>query len=789
MLIAKPPYKERKMNKPSKIKFQARQKAQSPSDIIAQVHALYEKSSTKKAITLTKKYAKIYHANPQILVALAALCISYEQKEYATTLLSKVLAKDPENVRGLYNRGLLFLKDGNLKQAEKLFSKAVILDHNYTSAVQNLLYILVQTENVKAVNDWFQKLTSDTSPSQGILLLFVKSFKALNADTHFADASEQFYNLYPNSYESNFNFALAMQRIGEKEIAKRHYKEALLLKPGDLEASNNLAKLFFDEGDIRSAINLLDNTSLEDAEKPAILHNMGVALYAVSELERAKKYLLKSAELAPEMGDPHYTLGLISKDKSEYEDAHRHFDKAIHLCDRNTSMYTDSVAQKWLLARYSLDWRVSDPLEDKIHDLGIKTAHIAPFTALPMEDNPKNQLLRAEKFTNNTYTNKQVHKNFAHYRNSEIINIAYISADFHQFPGMTLMSGMFAAHDRRKFKVFALSYGPDRNDPMRQKIVRDVDKFIDVKDFTDDEIVALCSNLNIHIAIHRNGYTKLHRTGIFAKRAAPIQINYLGYPSTMGANFMDYLVADKFVIPEKYRNCYTEKIIYMPNCYQPNDALREWPVDKLKKIDHGLDEQKITLCCFNNPYKISRREFEIWMKVLSKRPNTQLWLLDPGSRGKKNFLQSASIFEIDKNRIVFAPKTDHSSHLARHIHADVFLDTFNYNAHTTATDALGMGVPIITLEGQQFSARVAGSILRSAGLAELITTSEADYTKLIFDLIDNETKLDELKSHCGSLKRNNVLFDTCHYTRNFEKGLTGAFEQFKNGSLTNDVEI
>ena len=777
------------MNKPSKLKFQGRQKAQSPSDIIAQIHDLYEKHSTKKALMLTKKYARRFSTNSQILVALAALCVTYEQNTYAVNLLSKVLAKDPENVRGLYNRGLLFLKEGNLKQAEKLFSKAVTLDCDYTSAVQNLLYTLVQTKNAQAVNNWFDKLTRETSPSHDILLLFVKAFKTLEIDTRFAEAAEQLHTYYPNSYESNFNFALAMQRLGEREIAKKYYKEALLFKPNDLETSNNLGKLFFDEGDIRSAINLLDKTSLDDAERPAILHNMGVALNAVGELDRAKRYLLKVAELEPAMGDPHYTLGLISKDKGEYEEAHLHFDKAIQFCDRTTSMYTDAVAQKWLLARHSLDWEISEGVEENISELGITTTHIAPFTALPMEDNPKNQLLRAEKFSNNTYENKHVHKDFAHYKTSEIINIAYVSADFHQFPGMTLMSGMFAAHDRTKFKVFALSYGPDRNDKMRQKIKRDVDKFIDVKDFTDDEIVALCSNLNIHIAIHRNGYTKLHRTGIFAKRAAPIQINYLGYPSTMGANFMDYLVADKFVIPEKYRNCYTEKIIYMPNCYQPNDALREWPADKLKKIDHGLDEQKITLCCFNNPYKISRREFEIWMKVLSKRPNTQLWLLDPGSRGKNNFLQSASIFEIDKNRIVFAPKTDHSSHLARHIHADVFLDTFNYNAHTTATDALGMGVPVITLAGQQFSARVAGSILRSAGLAELITTSEADYTKLIFDLIDNETKLDELKSHCGLLKRNNVLFDTCHYTRNFEKGLTGAFEQFKNGSLTNDVEI
>ena len=777
------------MNKPSNINYQARQKAQSPSDTIAQVHDLYEKGSTKKAITLTKRYAKKYHSNPQILVALAALCVTYEQNNYATTLLSKVLAKDPKNVRGLYNWGLLYLKEGNLKQAEKLFSKAVILDPNYTSAIQNLLFIFVQTENVQAIIDWFKKLKSDNSPSQSILLLFVKSFKALNVDTHFADAAEQFYNMYPNSYESNFNFALAMQRLGEKEIAKRHYKEALLLKPSDLEASNNLGKLFFDEGDIRSAINLLDNTSLENAEKPAILHNMGVALYAVGELERAKKYLLKAAELEPGMGDPHYTLGLISKDRGEYEDAHNHFDKAIQFCDRHASMYTDSIAQKWLLARYSLDWDISDTVENHIGELGITTTHIAPFTALPMEDNPKNQLLRAEKFTKATYPNDQLHKDFAHYRNAEVINIAYISADFHQFPGMTLMSGMFAAHDRAKFKVFALSYGPDRTDPMRQKIMRDVDKFIDVKDFTDDEIVALCSNLNIHIAIHRNGYTKLHRTGIFAKRAAPIQINYLGYPSTMGAPFMDYLVADRIIIPNEYRKHYSEKIMYMPWCYQPNDQSREWPVDTKTKEEHGLDKSKITLCCFNNSYKISRTEFSLWMEVLSERPNTQLWLLDPGERGQQNLLSLLSGSPIDSDRIVFAKKTDHSSHLARHTHADIFLDTFNYNAHTTATDALGMGVPVVTLAGQQFSARVGASILEAADLSELITDNIWSYKRKILQLIDDPGYLSTIQNQCGESVLGGPLFNTYEYTQNFEKGLISMFDRFKRGGSPEDTLI
>jgi len=777
------------MNRASNIKKQRRNKNNSPSEVIAELQKLYSQGMSRQAVLLTKKHAKQFEKNPKVIVALAALCLSYDQKSYARRLLEQVLRSDPDNVRGLYNYGLLELKNGNLSVAKDFFSSALLIDPNYTSALQNLLYILVNAADVKGVRKWFKKLSELNTDSQENLLLFVKAFKSLNLDAEFSDAAVQLIKLNPYSFESNFNFALSMQRVGKLEVAKKYYKEALILQPKNLDACNNLAKIFFDEGDIQGAIKLLDKADLTKASKPTILYNMGVALYAVGEVERAEKYLRTAIKLDDTNGDPHYTLGLISKDKNAYDDAHFHFGKAIKHCDPNTSMHTDSVAQKWLLARYHLDWKISQAEEENIKNLGISTAHISPFTALPMEDNPRNQLLRAQKFSTETYPVTQIKKDFAHYRNANIINIAYISADFRQFPGMTLMSGMFAAHDREKFKIYALSYGPDSNDLMRQKIMRDVDKFIDVKEFTDDEIVALCSNLNIHVAIHRNGYTKLHRTGIFAKRAAPIQINYLGFPSTMGADFIDYMVADQNVIPADARENYSEKIIYMPNCYQPNDRNREIPSSSHDRLYHGLPKHSLVLCCFNNSYKISADEFSIWCDILRNYDDVVLWLLDPGERGRENLRKFAKSRGVAETKLIFAPKVNHTEHLARHVHADIFVDTFIINAHTTATDALLMGLPVVTMEGRQFSARVAGSVLRSAGLSELVATSREAYKNLICDLIDNQTRLDGLKSHCRSLKDHSGLFDTDQYTKNFEKGLISMFNLFKSGCSPRDVII
>lgn len=779
---------ELKMNKLSNFNMPGPSKDSTPDIILRRIHELYQKKNVKQAVKFTKLYTKKYSSNLPFMVAVAGLAVSYDEKDIAKKLLTKVLRKEPENVRGLYNKGLLYLKNGNLINAKKLFSHAVVIDPNYTSAVQNLVYILVGEKDANEISKWYKKISENGSLSEKNLSTFMKAFKSLSMNHNFVESAKLLIKLNPNSFESNFNFALAMHRAGESKVAKEYYNNALIIKPNDLDASNNLAKLFFDEGSVANAIKILDKTDLQTADKPSILLNMGVALYYVGEVERATKYLTRAVDLSPELGDPHYTLGLIAKDKNEYELAQSHFSNAINSCAIETSTYTDSIAQKWLLARYSLDWKISESEESKIQALGIDTAHIAPFSALPMEDNPHRQLLRAQNFTKESYPNWCQAKDFSHYRSAEIINIAYISADFHQFPGMTLMSGMFAEHDRSKFKVFALSYGPDRNDEMRQKVVRDVDKFIDVRDFTDDEIVSLCANLNIHIAIHRNGYTKSHRTGIFAKRAAPIQVNYLGYPSTMGADFMDYLVADKFTIPTEHRGAYSENIIYMPGCYQPNDSSRDWPTDSKSKADHGLDENNIILCCFNNSYKISAVEFELWCSVLNTYEQTQLWLLDPGAQGRENIGKLLDSKSICRNRVIFAPKVDHTSHMARHSHADIFVDTFNYNAHTTATDALGMGLPVVTMAGKQFSARVAGSILSAASMPDLVASNTDEYVGLICELIDNPKLLSQYKRRCLDLRNNSALFNTKLYVRNFEKSLTTAFQLFQSGEIPHDIE-
>jgi len=285
------------------------------------------------------------------------------------------------------------------------------------------------------------------------------------------------------------------------------------------------------------------------------------------------------------------------------------------------------------------------------------------------------------------------------------------------------------------------------------------------------------------------GYTKNNRLSIFNQRIAPIQINYLGYPGTMGADYFDYIIADPILIPKNQKQFYSEKIIYMPHSYQPNDNKLEVPELNTSRSDHGLPEKGIVFCCFNQNYKIGINEFNIWMKVLKKIDKSVLWLIESNKWARQNIFKQAELNNVSSSQIIFAKKLSHPKHLERHKHADLFLDTFNYNAHTTASDALWAGLPVITKQGNQFAARVASSLLSALDLNELVTQTEYEYEKMIIDYASQPIKLKEIREKININKNSKPLFDTLQYTRDFELGLSKAHELFLNGERPRDIVI
>ena len=346
---------------------------------------------------------------------------------------------------------------------------------------------------------------------------------------------------------------------------------------------------------------------------------------------------------------------------------------------------------------------------------------------------------------------------------------------------MHLIVKMLELHDRSAFEIHGFSFGPDYDDEMRKRLVKAFDTFHDVREIPDQEIAELARNQSIDIAIDLTGYTRNSRSGILASRPAPVQVSYLGYPGSMGADFIDYLIADRTLIPEQSQKFYSEKIVYMPHCYQVSDNSRPTSDTKITRAELGLPEAGFVFCCFNHNYKIAPDEFDIWMQLLTAVEGSVLWLRRSNEWAEANLKKEAEARGVDPGRLIFAKKCDYSEYLMRMSKADLFLDTFTYNAGAIANDALWCGLPVLTLQGQSYVARMASSLLTAIGLPELITTSADEYEQLALDLATNPEKLSVIKDRLNTERDNSVLFDTGQFTKDIETAYRQMYDRYFNG--------
>jgi predicted O-linked N-acetylglucosamine transferase (SPINDLY family) len=369
------------------------------------------------------------------------------------------------------------------------------------------------------------------------------------------------------------------------------------------------------------------------------------------------------------------------------------------------------------------------------------------------------------------------------------IRIGYYSSDFHNHATAHLMAELLASHDRQKFEVWGFSFGPDRRDAMRQRLAQTFDRFIDVHTHSDHEVAQLSRAMGVDIAVDLKGLTGDARTGIFAHRCAPLQVNFLGYPGTMALPCIDYIVADKVLIPPESQKHYSEKVVYLPHSYQVNDSQRKIADQRFTRAELGLPEQGFVFCCFNNNYKIQPQTFDIWMRLLHAVPGSVLWLFEDNPTAAKNLRLEADHRGVDPARLVFAQRMQLPEHLARHRLADVFLDTLPYNAHTTASDALWAGLPVLTLIGQSFAARVAASLLQAMDLPELITHSEAEYESKALALARQPEQLQALKSKIERQRKTSPLFKGQLFAKHLEAAYEAMLERHRAGLAPDHIFV
>ena len=592
---------------------------------------------------------------------------------------------------------------------------------------------------------------------------------------------------------------LALHQQGKLGDAKQIYEKILQKQSNHFDALQLLGTIYTQVKQHEVSLQYFDKALQINKTNSEVFNNRGIVLQNLKRLDEALTSYEEALRIKPDYADAFYNRGNVLKDLKRLDEALTSYEEALRIKpDYAEALNNRGMALKDLkrldeaLTSYEEALRIKpdyeflpgicqytrmhlcvwtnfqETVEELRRGIASRLPISSPFPVLGLIDDLETQRLCAT-----TYVETKHSKSILRYSNQsqdlkEKPKIGYFSADFHNHATLHLIQEVFKNHDHSRFDFFAFSFGPQTNDSWQQEAKTYFKEFIDVRDKSDAQVAELSRQLGIDIAIDLKGFTADARTGIFVNRAAPTQINYLGYPGTMGANYIDYIIADKIVIPEESQQFYTEKVLYLPNCYQSNIRTRKVSEKEISRKDVGLPEDVTIYCSFNNIYKITPDMFSIWLEILKSVESSVLWILCTSDTAKHNLIQFANSHGVDSSRIVFAPHMPIEEHLKRLLLADVFLDTFPCNAHTTASDAVRMGVPIVTLAGESFASRVAASILSTIGMQELIVNNPEDYKSLAIRL---GADTDYLKTVKHELKMNlseSSLFDSVTFTKDLE---------------------
>jgi predicted O-linked N-acetylglucosamine transferase (SPINDLY family) len=662
--------------------------------------------------------------------------------------LSKEFPEDPFIWKAL---GVILKENGKISESITANKKSLKLNPNDAEVHNNLGFVYQEEKDFDEAKHWY----------------------------------DEAIRLQPNYIVAHHNLGLIYYLQEKYDKAELSYKKAIKIKPDYFSVYVNLGNALLKQGKIIEAKDCYDQSIKSDAKNPEAYNNLGITLQRLGKIKEAKTAHEQALMYKNDFAEAHYNLGFCLQKLDNFDEAILAYKQALII----KPDYASAESRMLDLLKHMCDFDINKKLVESSSRLGISTKPVQPFSLLSWIDNAEHHYLRSKKYINENFklaSNIFLKKNENY---SERLKVGFFSADFRDHAVMYLISGLFREYDKKKFEFFLYSFGKDESLKWHNLLNDTVDKFTDVTDLSFKEISEMSRKDNLDIAIDLMGYTKNNRLGIFKHRVAPIQINYLGYPGTIGADYFDYIIADEVLIPENQKQFYSEKIIYMPHSYQPNDNKITIPELNTTKSDYGLPDEGFVFCCFNQSYKIGINEFNIWMRILKKIDKSILWLGQSNKWARKNICKQAESNNINSSRIIFANNLPHLEHLERHRHADIFLDTFNYNAHTTASDALWGGLPIITKQGNQFAARVASSLLSALDLNELITHTDEEYEALILDYALNSIKLKEIKQKLNRNKNNKPLFNTQKYTRDFELGMYKIHKLYLNGEKPRDIKI
>jgi len=688
-----------------------------------QVNALTDLYSQGRFQEALAQGTALEKQHPNVLfipILLGAAYVGLGDNEKAAACYHRALVLKPDDAEVHYNLGAVFNKLGKYENAVASYSKALTLKYD----------------------------TPDIHNNLGI---------ALN------------------------NLGTTLNDLGEHEEAITKYQSAIEVSPNNIEAYNNLGIALKNLGKNQDAITTYHKALKIDAENPDVHYNLGNALYNLNKNSEAIISYKKSLELRPDNVKVYNNLGHALSDIGNRQEAIANYQNTIRLDENHISARGALLYELGLICDWDEIKKIT-PGKLELLEFGLTAKEVvSPFSLLGRTDDAKFQQRTSEAYASvNDKPNPALGPILSKSRTDKI-KIGYFSSDFRNHPVMHLMIEFYKKHDRSKFEIHAFSFGPDRKDDIRSRLIKNVDRFHDVRLKKDIEIAALSRSLGIDIAVDLNGYTAHCRTGIFTYRAAPIQAHYLGYPGTMGAPYFDYIVADPIMIPPEHQKFYTEKVAYLPNSYQVNNSTQEISDKTITRSDANLPEDAFVFCCFNNTYKISPDDFDVWMRLLKRINGSVLWLFKANQTAEKNLRKEALRRGIAPDRLIFAGRMPLPEHLARHRLADLFLDTFNYNAHATGSGALWAGLPVLTKMGESFPSRAGASLLNAVGLPELITTTAQEYEDIALRLATHPQELGALRKKLSHNLKTTSLFDETLFAKHIEAAYSQMLTRLDDG--------
>lgn len=742
-------------------------------------------SEFEDCIKVTEKILAVYPSDAVALNNLGVALDGMNRLEEAITAYTKSSQIDPRFCDPIQNRALALDKIGKHTEAEEVFQELIKLIPANADAFYGLGNALCNQKRTSEAVAAFHKALK-LKPDYG--LAWFNLGNALLDQKLWDDAIEA----YGHSSNNMPYHAATYSNCGNAYTAKHMYKEAQELydaavacNPKFFEAYFNKAVLYNLNGRFLEAIEACHNLIQINPNHSKVMNALGVALAGIKHHVAAIDAFEKAIEQNPKQVEAWSNMA------GSYEILHKHED-AVRCCKEAMQLdpdYPNIRARMAFKQLYICDWSdATETVNILLSKLKGGTA-CDPFRYVAFSKDASLHHKIARKWARsleNTLIKVEspptppIHKR---------IKIGYFSADFHLHATALLAARLFELHDKEQFETYAFSFGPDRKDEMFQRLNKSFDHWIDIRAMDDKNVVKKARELEIDIAVDLKGYTLDHRIGIFQLRLAPIQISYLGFPGTTGCSHMDYIIADRTLIPPRLRKFYTEKVIYLPHSYQINDDKKEVPKKRLSRAKLGLPKAGFVFCCFNNNYKITPEVFDVWMRLLKQVPGSVIWLLKDNELAEKNLRTEAIKRGVAPERIVFAPRTSAMEHLARQRAADLFLDTLPCNAHTTASDALLVGLPVLTCMGDSFASRVAASLLKAQGLEDLITESLQEYEARAIELATNPTTLKQIRQRCRKAINEGRLFDSAGTTRAIEQAYTTAYKTMHQAKPPRDITV